>query len=201
MKKILTLLTAVVLGASLSLHADVEVGKPAPNFTLKDTSGKEHKLSDYKGKTVVLEWVNYGCPFVQKHYGAKNMQALQKKAADDEVVWLSICSSAPGKQGHMSGADATAKNEEEGNVAAAYLLDEDGKVGQAYGATRTPEMYIINEEGVLVYHGAIDDKPTTKSEDVEGATNYVTVALEEITEGKPVSNPTTTPYGCGVKYP
>ncbi|MFV0336715.1 MAG: thioredoxin family protein [Chthoniobacterales bacterium] len=201
MKKLLSLLTLTVLGASLVANAGVEVGKAAPDFRLKDTSGKERSLSEFKGKTVVLEWVNYGCPFVKKHYGAGNMQALQKKAAEDGVVWLSICSSAPEKQGHMTAEDAVAKNKEVGNVAAAYLLDEDGKVGKTYGATRTPEMFIVNEEGILVYHGAIDDKPTAKSEDIEGATNYVTVALGEIAEGKPVSNGTTTPYGCGVKYP
>jgi peroxiredoxin len=183
------------------LLAGVQVGQPAPDFTLKDCHGKEHSLSDFKGKTVVLEWVNHGCPFVVKHYSTQNMQNLQKAATADGVVWLSICSSAPGKQGHMSAGDAAAKCEAVGSAATAYLIDEDGTVGKLYGATRTPEMFIINTDGVLVYHGAIDDNSSSKAEDVAGATNYVQVALAEIAEGKPVSTPKTTPYGCSVKYP
>jgi len=201
MKKLLTAFILSALASVSGLVASAEVGQPAPEFTLKDCSGKEHSLSDFKGKTVVLEWINHGCPFVVKHYSSNNMQQLQKAATEDGVVWLSICSSAPGKQGHMSAEDATAKCEAVGSAATAYLLDEDGKVGKAYGATRTPEMFIVNAEGVLVYHGAIDDNSSSKAADIEGATNHVQVALAEISEGKPVTTAKTTPYGCSVKYP
>jgi len=153
--KITTAIIASLAIASTALAAP-EVGKPAPGFTLTDCAGNEHSLSDFAGKVVVLEWVNHGCPFVVKHYASGNMQKLQADAADKGVVWLSICSSAPGKQGHMSAADANAKCDEVGSKAAAYLLDEDGTVGQLYGARTTPEMCVINKEGILVYHGAID---------------------------------------------
>ncbi|MDX2081014.1 MAG: thioredoxin family protein [Terrimicrobiaceae bacterium] len=196
-----TLIALTVVALASVAHAQVEVGKPAPDFTLKDTTGKEHSLSDFKGKTVVLEWVNHGCPFVVKHYGSGNMQKIQKDATADDVVWLSICSSAPGKQGHMSASDAAAKKKEVGSNATAYLLDEDGKVGKLYGAKVTPEMYVINADGVLVYHGAIDDKKSTDAADIDGAKNYVVAALDEVLAGKPVSTATSTPYGCSVKYP
>jgi len=198
MKKLLTL--ALALAVSTAAYAQVEVGKPAPNFTLKDCSGKEHSLTDFKGKTVVLEWVNHGCPFVVKHYSAGNMQKLQKDATDKGVVWLSVCSSAPGKQGHMAAADAGKKCAEVGSNATAYLLDEDGKVGQLYGAKRTPEMYVVNADGILVYHGAIDDKKSTDSADIAGAKNFIATALEELAAGKSVSTPKTEAYGCSVKY-
>lgn len=201
MKRQLLALTTLFAVTSLGLHAATPpVGEPAPNFTLKDTSGKEHSLSDFSGKVVVLEWVNHGCPFVVKHYASGNMQNLQAAAAEDGVVWLSICSSAPGKQGHMSAEDAAKKTEELGSKAAAYLLDEDGTVGRLYGATTTPEMFIINAKGILVYKGAIDDKPTASQADIEGAKNFVTAALTEIKAGKPVSVSETRPYGCSVKY-
>jgi peroxiredoxin len=186
-----------LLGTAL---AQPEIGKPAPEFTLKDCSGTEHSLSDFKGKTVVLEWVNHGCPFVVKHYASGNMQKLQEDATGKGVVWLSICSSAPGKQGHMSAADATAKCEEIGSKATAYLLDEDGTAGRLYAAKTTPQMAVINAEGVLVYQGAIDDKASTNQSDIEGATNYVVAALDEVLAGKPVTTAETKPYGCSVKY-
>jgi peroxiredoxin len=197
--KITTAIIASLAIASTALAAP-EVGKPAPGFTLTDCAGNEHSLSDFAGKVVVLEWVNHGCPFVVKHYASGNMQKLQADAADKGVVWLSICSSAPGKQGHMSAADANAKCDEVGSKAAAYLLDEDGTVGQLYGARTTPEMCVINKEGILVYHGAIDDKPSTDQADIAGATNYVTAAIAEVLEGKPVTTASTKPYGCSVKY-
>jgi peroxiredoxin len=196
--RILHALFAVTLAASV--YAAPEVGKPAPNFSLTDLSGKEHDLSDFKGKYVVLEWVNFGCPFVKKHYGSENMQKLQKEFVDKGVVWLSICSSAPGKQGNET-PDAVKKGlEQYGSVASAYLSDEDGKVGKLYNAKTTPEMFIVNPEGVLIYAGAIDDKPTPKPETVAGAKNFVKAALNEATSGKPVSVPSTKPYGCSVKY-
>jgi peroxiredoxin len=197
--KITTAIIASLAIASTALAAP-EVGKPAPGFTLTDCAGNEHSLSDFAGKVVVLEWVNHGCPFVVKHYASGNMQKLQADAADKGVVWLSICSSAPGKQGHMSAADANAKCDEVGSKAAAYLLDEDGTVGQLYGARTTPEMCVINKEGILVYHGAIDDKPSTDQADIAGAANYVTAAIAEVLEGKPVTTASTKPYGCSVKY-
>ena len=198
MKK-LTILALSVAIASVAV-ASPEIGKPAPAFTLKDTSGKEHSLADFKGKLVVLEWVNHGCPFVKKHYESGNMQKVQAESVGSGAVWLSICSSAPDKQGHMSAEDAAAKAKEVDSKATAYLLDEDGTVGKAYDAKTTPEIFIINEEGLLVYKGAIDDKPSANSADIEGAVNHVTAALKEIKGGKPVTVSSTKPYGCSVKY-
>jgi glutathione peroxidase-family protein len=183
-----------------TLQAAPEIGQPAPAFTLTDTTGTEHSLSDFKGKTVVLEWINHGCPFVVKHYASGNMQALQEKYTGEGVVWLSICSSAPGAQGHMSAADAAAKSKEVGSKATAYLIDESGTVGKAYNAKTTPEMFVINAEGILVYKGAIDDKPSTNAADIEGSKNFVAAALDEVLAGKEVSTATTKPYGCSVKY-
>lgn len=194
----LTLL-AILVAASL-IRAEVEVGKPAPDFTLGACNGESVSLADQKGKVVVLEWVNYGCPFVAKHYDSGNMQKLQKEATDKGVVWLSICSSAPGKQGHMDAAQAAKVCSEKKAAATAYLLDEDGTVGKLYGAKRTPEMYVIDANGVLVYHGAIDDKKSTSPDDVKGAKNHVMAAVEEVLAGKPVSVPKTEAYGCSVKY-
>lgn len=194
-----TALLLLAVTASL-VFAEAGAGKPAPDFTLKDTAGKEHSLKDFAGKVVVLEWVNFGCPFVQKHYSSGNMQKLQAKAKADGVVWLSIASSAPGKQGHMDPADAAKKCEEVGSNATAYLIDEDGAVGRAYGAKVTPDMFVINADGIIAYHGAIDDKKSTNPEDIASSKNYVAAALEEVLAGKPVSTPSTTPYGCSVKY-
>ncbi|MGA7213613.1 MAG: thioredoxin family protein [Terrimicrobiaceae bacterium] len=196
--RILSILFAVALAASV--YASPQVGKPAPNFTLKDLSGQSHELSDFKGKYVVLEWVNFGCPFVEKHYGSKNMQKLQKEFVDKGVVWLSICSSAPGKQGNETPDAAKSGLAEFGSAATAYLDDEDGTVGKLYQAKTTPDMFVVNPEGVLIYAGAIDDKPTPDPSTVAGANNYVRAALEEATAGKAVSVPSTKPYGCSVKY-
>jgi len=192
---ILILLAAVALA-----NAEVTVGTPAPDFTLTNCEGKNVSLSDYKGKVVVLEWVNHGCPFVVKHYGSGNMQKLQADAASKGVIWLSICSSAPGKQGHMAAADASKSCAEKATASTAYLLDESGKVGKTYGAKRTPEMYVVNAEGILVYHGAIDDKKSTDPGDIATAKNHVAAAIEETLAGKPVSTPQTDAYGCSVKY-
>jgi peroxiredoxin len=196
--RILPALFAVALAASA--YAKPEVGKPAPDFALKDLSGKKHELSDLKGKFVVLEWVNFGCPFVRKHYGSENMQKLQKEFVDKGVVWLSICSSAPGKQGNETPDTAKSGFAQFGSAATAYLVDEDGKVGRFYNAKTTPEMFVINPEGVLIYAGAIDDKPTPDPSTVAGSNNYVEAALNEATSGKTVSVPSTKPYGCSVKY-
>lgn len=165
-----------------------------------DSHGITHKLSDYRGKIVVLEWTNHECPFVRKHYETGNMQALQKSATEADVVWLSVISSAPGTQGHVSAAEANTLTTVRQASPTAVLLDPEGVVGHLYDARTTPHMYIINPEGSLVYMGGIDDKPSTRHADVETATNYVRVALDEVRSAKVVSTPVTRPYGCSVKY-
>ena len=175
-------------------------GSPAPDFTLPDAGGKSHSLSEYRGKWVVLEWVNYDCPFVKKHYGSGNMQKQQQVARDKGAVWLSINSSAPGKQGHFEGVDLTKRILESKSASDAYLVDTDGKVGKAYKAKTTPHMFVINPEGKVVYAGAIDDRPSTDVADVTGAKNYVQAALDAGIAGKPVETASTASYGCGVKY-
>ncbi len=189
-----------LLVATGTAFAAPQVGQPAPEFTLTDSNGTSHKLSDFKGKFVVLEWLNHGCPFVQKHYDGGNMQGLQKEYTGKDVVWLSIVSSAPGKQGHMSPEETNKTKEEKGSAATAVLIDEDGTVGKLYDAKVTPELYVINPEGTLIYMGAIDDKKSVDAADVAGAKNYVKQALDEAMAGNPVSEPTTTAYGCSVKY-
>jgi len=196
MKKVCFLLLAITTW----VHAAAEVGKPAPAFTLQSCEAKPVSLSDFKGKVVVLEWTNHSCPFVVKHYGTGNMQKLQADATAKGVVWLSICSSAPGKQGHAAPADALKACTERNSAATAYLIDESGATGHAYGAKRTPEMYVINADGILVYHGAIDDKKSADPADIALAKNYVAAAIDETLAGKPVSNPETEAYGCSIKY-
>jgi peroxiredoxin len=202
MKPMLTAFTAFTALAIVAAPAAAApaVGQAAPNFKLADASGKPVSLSDFRGKTVVLEWNNPGCPFVQKHYGSGNMQKAQAAAAKEGVVWLSINSSAPGKQGHMSGAEAKAFVAKAGARPAAYLLDPKGVVGKVYDAKTTPHMYIVNKSGTLVYAGGIDDKPTPNPADIGGARNHVLAALSELNAGKAVSVATSRPYGCSVKY-
>ncbi len=177
-----------------------KVGELAPNFSLRDQDGKSHSLTDFKGKIVVLEWLNHECPFVKKHYSAGNMQALQKTYKAKGVVWLSICSSAPGKQGHMTPEEAQESLSKFQAAPTALLLDPEGKVSRLYDVKRTPEMFIISEAGSLVYAGAIDDTPSTDPGDVKGAKNYIAKALDELLEGKPVSEPVTKAYGCSIKH-
>jgi peroxiredoxin len=196
MKKAILLLLAV----STWVHAEAEIGKPAPAFTLPSCESKSVSLADFKGKVVVLEWTNYGCPFVVKHYGSGNMQKLQADATAKGVIWLSICSSAPKQQGHATPADALKACTEKNSAATAYLIDESGATGRAYGAKRTPEMYVINADGILVYHGAIDDKKSADPADIATAKNFVAAAIEETLAGKPVSTPETEAYGCSIKY-
>jgi peroxiredoxin len=191
---------ALVAGCAAPASAAPVVGQPAPNFKAADANGKPVSLSDFRGKTVVLEWNNPGCPFVKKHYGSGNMQKTQAAAAKDGVVWLSINSGAPGKQGHMNGAEAKAFVAQSGARPTAYLLDPNGVVGKTYDAKTTPHMYIVNKSGALVYAGGIDDKPTPNPADVAGARNHVLAALAELKAGKPVSVATSRPYGCSVKY-
>ena len=198
------MLKPLILAAMLipvAANAIVEVGKAAPNFSVTDAQGKVRSLAEFKGKTVVLEWHNPECPFVKKHYNSStNMQAQQKAATANGVVWLSINSGAPGKQGAMDGATATAKLAGLKAAPNAYLLDSDGKVGQAYGAKTTPHMYVIDGRGVLRYAGAIDSVPSADAADIPGATQYVSQALTELKAGKPVSMAVTKSYGCSVKY-
>lgn len=209
MKKYLAIALGILMLASVLVASDATktetapaavVDSPAPNFTLTDVAGKTHSLADYKGKFVVLEWVNFDCPFVRKHYGGRNMQTLQATYTKKDVVWLSICSSAKGKQGYFEGKELTDRIAKEGLSSTAYLIDTDGKVGKMYGAKTTPNMYVINPEGVLVYAGAIDDTPSPNPDDIKTAKNYVQMALDASMAGKPVATKATAPYGCGVKY-
>lgn len=176
------------------------VGERAPDFTGTDSNGKVHKLSDYAGKFVVLEWTNRGCPYTQKHYRSGNMQRLQHEWTARGAVWLTIISSAPGKQGYVTAEEENAYLKEVNASPTAVLLDPTGAIGHLYDAKTTPQIYVINPAGVLVYDGAIDDRATTDPSDIAGAKNYLSQALEEALGGKPVSVATTRPYGCSVKY-
>jgi peroxiredoxin len=190
---------ALVLGCQPAIAAP-PIGSQAPNFQLPDANGKPVSLGQYKGKVVVLEWNNPGCPYVKKHYESGNMQKTQAAARRDGVVWLAINSGAPGKQGHMSGAEAKAFVGAQKAQPTAYLLDHQGTVGKRYGAVTTPHMYIIDKAGKLVYAGGIDDKATANKDDIATARNHVLAALSELKAGKAVSVATSRPYGCSVKY-
>lgn len=212
MKRMLTVTSLLTLALLVAGGCDAEnppppsphpapaIGQAAPEFKAVDTYGKAHSLSQYRGKWVVLEWLNHGCPYVRKHYNNNVMQALQKKYADKGVVWLSIVSSAPGKQGHYSNDEANELTKEKGAAPHAVLVDETGTVGGLYRAITTPHMFVINPQGTLVYMGGIDDKPTARAADLKGARPHVDIALQEAMAGKPVSVPTSQPYGCNVKY-
>jgi peroxiredoxin len=189
----------LVVTAGLSF-AKTEVGKAAPNFSLRDTNGKTHSLSDLKGKYVVLEWYQPDCPFVGKHYRSGNMQSLQREFTAKGVIWLSIDSSAPGEQGNYPAEELNKISAQDGAARTALLLDPAGEVGRLYRAKTTPDMYIIDPKGILVYKGAIDNKRSTDLADVKTATNYVKVALDAAMAGKSVPTTTTQPYGCSVKY-
>jgi hypothetical protein len=196
MKKLAAIVLAALPAAAL---AAAVVGQPAPAFTVTDLSGKPVNLADYKGKTVVLEWHNFGCPFVQKHYRTGNMQSLQKRYAND-VVWLAVNSTHRGASDYTDPATLSTQLKQAGAAPAKYLMDDPGTMGMAYGAKTTPHMYIIDPSGRLVYNGAIDDKRSTNPEDIKASKNYVVAALDELKAGKPVSTAVTTPYGCSVKY-
>lgn len=199
---VLVLAVAVGLAAAAGLSAAMAptVGAPAPAFSATDSNGDDHALADYRGRVVVLEWTNHDCPYVGKHYGAGNMQALQKRATADGIVWLSVISSAPGTQGHVSGVEANRLTESRGAAPTAILLDPDGTVGRAYDARTTPHMYVVDADGTLVYMGGIDDRPTTRQADIAGATNYATAAISDLAAGRDVQVPSSRPYGCSVKY-
>lgn len=196
----LAALAMVAISAANPANAAVEIGKPAPDFTATDSNGKTHKLSDYAGKVVVLEWNNPECPYVVKQYDSGNMQALQEKYTKQNVVWLTVNSGAAGKQGALDAAGANALIEKEKSKQSAYLLDADGTIGKAYDAKVTPHMFVIDDKGNLVYDGAIDDNDSAKAEDALTAKNFVASALDAVLSGKPVKPSQTKPYGCGVKY-
>mgnify|MGYP000023455731 CR=1 FL=1 len=201
MKKLFGLLTIITfVGLSYTAQAAVETGAMAPSFTAVDTHGEEHSLSDFAGKYVVLEWSNYDCPFVKKHYSSGNMQAIQKELAGDDLVWLTIFSSADGKQGSYTADEANAMMEERDVMVTAALFDRSGNIGQAYGAKTTPHMFVLDKEGKVAYQGAIDDKPSPSKATLEGATNYVVNAVAQLRAGEAVSVTDTKAYGCGVKY-
>ena len=198
MKSIIALAFAAT-AFPVAVLANAPVGQAAPSFTVTDLSGKPVKLEDFKGKTVVLEWHNFGCPFVQKHYRSGNMQALQNKYATD-VVWLAVNSTNKSASDYTEPAALTTQLKQFGAAPVGYLMDEPGAMGRAYGAKTTPHMYIIDPAGKVVYNGAIDDKRSTNPEDVKTSKNYVVAALDELKAGKPVSVASTAPYGCTVKY-
>lgn len=194
------LATTILAGFSLSALAAPQIGEPAPAFTGVDTSGKDWVLDELRGKRVILEWTNHDCPYVKKHYETGNMQALQRDATADGYLWLSVISSAPGKQGHVGAERADALTEQRQAAPTAVLLDPSGDIGKAYGARTTPHMFVIDKDGTLVYMGGIDDRPSTDPADVRGANNHVRAVLAELDAGDPVSQPATRPYGCSVKY-
>lgn len=194
------LLALFTLSLTFSAHAAVKVNQAAPDFTLTSSSGEQVMLSSFKGKYVILEWTNHDCPFVKKHYGAGNMQSLQKAYTEQDVIWLSIISSAPGKQGHVDATTANMLTNSRGAAPTQVLFDGDGKVGKLYGAKTTPHMYIIKPDGELAYMGAIDSIKSANPADIARATNYVSQAMTELQSGKEVSRPFTKPYGCSVKY-
>lgn len=194
------LLAPALAFAAAAAHANAAVGQPAPAFSAVDTSGKTVSLADFKGRHVVLEWVNPGCPFVVKHYGSGNLPATQKEATAKGVVWLAVNSTAADHGDYRAPAALAAWMKQQGAAATHTLMDADGKVGKAFGARTTPHMYVIDPKGTLVYAGAIDSKPTANPADIPGATNHVKAALAETLAGKPVTVAQTRPYGCSVKY-
>lgn len=196
----LAALACVGAMAQQSLSAKATVGETTPAWSLNDSTGKSQSLEAYRGKYVVLEWTNKDCPFVKKHYDSGNMQATQAKAKEMGAVWLTIISSAPGKQGHLSAEEANAYRDEKKVKSAATLFDADGKVGKIYDAKTTPQIVIVNPEGKVIYNGAIDDKATPNAADIPSSKNYAISALTEAMAGKTVTVAQSRPYGCSVKY-
>ena len=200
-----TLFTATAIAALLATattaSAKIPNGTSVTDMTVTDSNGVEHNLSDFNGKRVILEWTNDGCPYVQKHYDTDNMQALQKEATlDGDTVWLSIVSSAPGKQGYVSGEGANELTTSRGAAPSAVILDPSGEMGKTFAAKTTPHMYIINKKGALVYNGAIDSNSSSDSSVISSSKNYVLAAVNDMTSGRKVANAQTKPYGCSVKY-
>lgn len=200
MKKLLLSTLALCLIATAPAQAEPTTGAPAPAIVTKDMNGADVSLDAYKGKTVVLEWTNHECPFVVKHYDSKNMQALQKYAADKGVIWISVVSSAPDKQGHVTAEAAQKIVTDAGAVITHKILDETGAIGTAYGAKTTPHMFVIAPDGNLAYKGAIDSDASPRQSAIAGATNYVRAAIDDLAAGRAVALAATEPYGCSVKY-
>ncbi|XWK88895.1 MAG: redoxin domain-containing protein [Phormidium sp.] len=180
--------------------AAARVNNAAPNFVAADTNGKTHRLTDFKGKVVVLEWTNHDCPFVRKHYGSGNMQKLQKELTGKGAVWISIISSAPGMQGYVSNSQANELTKSRNAAPTAVILDPEGKIGKQYGARTTPHIFVVGKDGNVGYMGAIDSIPSPDPADIPKAENYVRDAVNSLISGKPVTNSVTQPYGCSVKY-
>jgi hypothetical protein len=195
-----SMLRAVVVLALLASAFAVRVGEPAPNFTGVDSNGKQQSLSAYKGKFVVLEWHNQGCPYTRKHYESGNMQRLQKEWTGKGVIWLTVISSAPGTQGFVTPTQENEYLQKMNAAPTAVIMDPGGSLGHLYGAKTTPHMFIIDPSGTLIYNGAIDDHPTSDPSDIASSRNYVSTALQEAMSGKPVTDAATRPYGCSVKY-
>lgn len=201
MKTLLNALLFILISCCpLIANADAVVGQSAPQFQATASDGKTYSLSDLKGKYLVLEWFNNGCPFVKKHYNTGNMQALQKKYTEKGVAWLSVSSSASGKQGYLNDASIKEVATEWKPAHTALLLDRDGKIGKAYGAKTTPHMFVVDPDGKVIYAGAIDDNDSSRESSVAGAKNYVALALDAAMAGKPVEIASTESYGCSVKY-
>ena len=190
--------TIILIAAAAAFAA--RVGQAAPDFVATDSNGQQHHLADYRGKFVVLEWHNNGCPYTQKHYLSGNMENLQREWTARGVIWFTVISSAPGAQGYVTAAQENDYIHQMHAAPTAALLDPDGQLGRLYDAKTTPHMFVINPNGILIYDGAIDDRSTSEQSDISGATNYVSQALTEAMAGKPVSVATTRPYGCSVKY-
>jgi len=200
MQRVLAAMGMVMWMSAGPCWAEAAVGQRAPDFTLTDTNEQTHSLSQYQGGFVVLEWSNHECPFVRKHYGSGNMQKLQETYTGKGVVLLTIVSSAPGKQGYVTPEQANAIRRERKDRSTAMLLDPAGTVGRLYGAKTTPHLFIVDPDGMLIYAGGIDDRPTTDAADIAGATNYVQAALDAAMAGQPVKVSSSQPYGCSVKY-
>ena len=193
-------LIALVSLASLTATAAVKVDKAAPNFQLTNSQGEQVSLTDFSGQYVVLEWTNHQCPYVKKHYDSDNMQALQRKYTDQNVVWLSIISSAPGKQGHVSPDKAEQLSKSRNAAPSHILFDESGEIGKLYGAKTTPHMYIVDQQGTLRYAGAIDSIKSANPADIVKATNYVDASMASLAKGETIAKKLTPPYGCSIKY-
>jgi len=199
-KILLSTLAVSALTIAVPATAKIATGSNVSDMIVTDSNGVQHNLSDFAGKKVVLEWTNEGCPYVKKHYKTNNMQKTQAMAAADGAVWLSIISSAPGKQGYKTGAEANEWKTDQGAASTAVVLDPSGEMGRSFAAKTTPHMYIIDENQTLVYQGAIDDNRSASPKTVAGAKNYVVAAMEDLKAGNAVSVSETAPYGCSVKY-
>lgn len=193
-------LTTLLFTLATTAGAALKIGESAPDFTGIDTGGNSHALSDFRGKPVILEWTNHDCPYVRKHYNGGNMQRQQQAATEKGAVWLSIISSAPGKQGHVTPAQADALTDQRNAAPSAVILDQKGDIGRLYGAKTTPHMYIIDAQGKLAYMGGIDSIASSNPADIDRATQYVPAALAQVMTGEPVAASVTRPYGCSVKY-